>query len=129
MQLNKGETIVAYSNRIVDLISELESAVHNISELENKLTLLRGLPKDFEVKAETLLVKKYNPYKAVSRIIVRETRLHDSQIVEGKALLTHKKSEEVEEVLLHAARWEKKPEVSGINGIKKARSKNLRTEK
>lgn len=44
MKLKKGERVVSYSNRMVELVSELSSASH-ISRTEMKRALLRGFTK------------------------------------------------------------------------------------
>lgn len=67
MQLKTGEKFVAYSDRVVELINELESTGHNISELEKEHSLLRSMPKQFDITAKTIMGRTYSCYKTFSR--------------------------------------------------------------
>lgn len=52
VKLKKAKAIITYSNEILELVSELESAGHIVSKIEKKRDLLCGLTKDFEITAE-----------------------------------------------------------------------------
>lgn len=52
IRLQNGEKIVIYSNRILELFGELESAGPKISQLEVKRALLRRLIKHYDVTVE-----------------------------------------------------------------------------
>lgn len=67
MQLKKGETIVAYLKRIVEVINRLESPGRNILELERKRILRIGLSIEFNFTAETIVDRKYSYYEAVPK--------------------------------------------------------------
>lgn len=53
--LKKVKQIVEYSNRLQELVGELDSAVHVVSDSEQKPVHLCELPGDFNVTAETII--------------------------------------------------------------------------
>lgn len=89
IRLDKGEKVVGYSNRILDLVNELESAGHQVSEVEKKRALLRGLTSEFDVTAETIMDGKHSYHEAVSKLIIRETRIQDTAEKEEKAFVAN----------------------------------------
>lgn len=88
ISLKRGEKIVEYSNKILGLVGELESAGYTVSKVEQKHALLRGLPKEFDVTAEAIMISEQNYNQAVAKLIVRETRLEDLEIGREKAMAT-----------------------------------------
>lgn len=52
---NKGEGIFCYSNGILKLFIEPESAGHIVGEKERKRALLKDLPRHFDVTAEAIV--------------------------------------------------------------------------
>lgn len=88
VELEKGERIVEYSSRIVGLVGELQCAGHDVSDLEKKRALLRGLPKEYDVTVESVMASSHTYTEAVSRLIVRETRVREKEEISPKALMT-----------------------------------------
>ena len=88
ISMNKGESVVEYSSRIIGLVSELENAGHKISVVEQRRALLRGLPKEFDVTAEAALGAELTYHDVVARLIIRETRLKALDEAPEKALMT-----------------------------------------
>lgn len=68
-----SEKVVAYSNAVVQLVSELERAGHNISEEEVKRTLLRSLIMKSDITAESMMSVELSHNGAVAKLIVRKT--------------------------------------------------------
>lgn len=93
--LDKGEAIIECSNRILDLVSKLECATHSASKIEKKRALLRGLPPDFDVTAETILNSVCDFHEFVSKFIVRETRLWQTAEDEASVLVAHGSGDEM----------------------------------
>lgn len=77
ISLNKGEAIVEYSNRIMELVSGLKCAGHSITSIKQKRGLLRGLPEKFDVAAEVIMSARSDYHLALSKLIDRETRLQE----------------------------------------------------
>lgn len=75
IQMKKGEKVIEYSNRVEELVSELESAGHPTSVVEKKRALLRGLPTTFDITAETCMGGDFDYDESVAKLIVRETRI------------------------------------------------------
>lgn len=75
IQMAKGEKVIEYSNRVEELVSELESAGHHTSGVEKKRALLRGLPSTFDITAETIMGVNFAYDEAVAKLVVRETRI------------------------------------------------------
>lgn len=55
IKLKKEEKAITYSNRILELVSELQSANHEMSKVEMNRALLRGLAKEFDITAESII--------------------------------------------------------------------------
>lgn len=88
MTLEKGEKIIEFSSRIIGLVGELEKAGHDVSVVGKKGILLRGLPADFDVTSEAIMSTPHDFSQAVSKLIVRETRLKDLENSSEKAVTT-----------------------------------------
>lgn len=58
MKLQKGEMVISYSNRIIELISKLGSEGPFISEIEKKRFLLRELTSDIDITAGVMMDSK-----------------------------------------------------------------------
>lgn len=86
-QLEKGEKIVEFTDRIMELVWELNSADHTISEFEEKPTLFRGLPSEYNVASETVMSAKLGFHEAVFRLAVRETRVKTKELSGAKTSL------------------------------------------
>lgn len=55
MQLEKGEKILECSNRIVEVINELDDPGHGVCRVEQKRALLCDLPETYDVITEHIL--------------------------------------------------------------------------
>lgn len=77
ISIQNGGKIVEYSNQMLDLVGELESAGHKMLQMKQRRASLKGLSKDFEAAAEAFMRSAGYWNGAVSRLIVRETRLND----------------------------------------------------
>lgn len=75
----------------MELVCELDGAGHTISEHEQKRALLRGLPPEYDVTAETIMSESLGYREAVSKMVVREIRLASTQFGGGKAVLNYTK--------------------------------------
>lgn len=75
IQLEKREKILNYSNRVIELIIELDVAGHNVNRFEQKRALLCSLPSAYEVTAEHILESNFSFEDAFARLIVRESRI------------------------------------------------------
>lgn len=54
-QLENSEKNFDFSNKILELVNELKSAGHLITEIERKRELLRGLSKEVDVTVEAIM--------------------------------------------------------------------------
>lgn len=88
IELKKGEPIIRYSNRLQGLVSEPDVAGHKVSEIDQKRALLCSRTGDFDVTPETFIDIEYDYDKAISRLIVRETRLAEKETGTAQALMT-----------------------------------------
>lgn len=75
----KGEMIATYSSRIAELVNELLSAGWAISDIEKKRAFLHGLMKEFDFTVEAIMVGNYSYGEAVSKLIVRETHVKQTE--------------------------------------------------
>lgn len=83
--LEKGKNIVEHSSKIVGLIGELNIAGNELSGIDKKRALLRGLPSEFDVTIEAEMGDKFTYGETVKKLIGRESRLKESENVGGKA--------------------------------------------
>lgn len=90
MKLQKEETVISYSNQIIELIRELESAPHLILEIEKKRAILRGLTSDIDVTVEVIMDRKMSYHEALFKLNVKKTRLKGSEDETEKTLLIQK---------------------------------------
>lgn len=56
-------------------MAELYNAGHVVLEVEKKRFFLRGMPKDCDMTVEGIMSLKHSYCEAVSKLIVRESRL------------------------------------------------------
>lgn len=75
----KGKHIVEYYSEITKLDAKLEDAGNTISALQRKRALLPGLPKDYSATREAIMSVEQNYNQAISKFIVWELRLRDSE--------------------------------------------------
>lgn len=85
--LREGEEVVTYFNQIAEIVNEVENAGHSISGIEKKRALLRDRSNAFDVTVEAIMGGTYSYHEAVSKSMVRETRLQESEDNAEKALL------------------------------------------
>lgn len=78
---------VGYSNPIMELANDLKSAGHSVSEIEHRRTSLKGLTRDFDVTAEAIKSVSHCFQNAVFKVIVRKTRLEESEVHKEIALM------------------------------------------
>lgn len=88
MTLGISEEFIQFSNRVLELVSELRSSRHQVSTMEQKRASLRGLSKDFDVAAETIMSGNYSYDEAVAKLMIRETKIQDVERVSSKAMIT-----------------------------------------
>lgn len=86
--LGERKRNVEVSYRMLGLVSEIESAGHQVSSVEQKRALIRRLPKDFDVTAETIMIVNYSYYEAVAEPIVREIRIQDLEEALNRAMIS-----------------------------------------
>lgn len=87
IQLEKRKKVVEYSSRLKALLNMLEYAGFAVLEIEQKHTLVRGLAAELYVTIRTIICAESNFQQAVSRYVVRELRLQQSDIIVNKALV------------------------------------------
>lgn len=75
---------------MVELFSELESAGHTITEIDEKRTLLRGWSCNLDVTADSIRDGTHGYQEAVSRFIVCEPHLQESEGDVENELLTQR---------------------------------------
>lgn len=75
VKVQRGEVKIAYLNRMLETVSEIERAHSSISALEKKHALLRKLTKVFEILAKIIIAENYNFHEAASKLIFREMKL------------------------------------------------------
>lgn len=89
VQLKRGEKTVEFSNRIIELVAGLESAGHTAIEIERKRALLRGLPRELDVTAKSIMSAGQIHEESVTEPIIREMRLQDIEEVSERAMFMH----------------------------------------
>lgn len=88
----KGEQVIQNSRRVLEIVDELESAGHIVSEIEQKKTLQRGLPQEYDFTAEAIIIMPHKFNQVVSKLIVRETQLKEIDTTSERALVKSNKS-------------------------------------
>lgn len=73
--LKKGDRLIIYSNPIMEVVSEPQSAGHEISVALMKPALLKRLPEKIFITVESIIGVGISYNEAVSKLIVRETCL------------------------------------------------------
>lgn len=81
IRLKKRVKILEYSNQIVELINELDSAGYSVSRDKQKRALIRGLPSSYVVTAKHILGSNFSFGDVAAKLIVRESRIlqHEEQ--------------------------------------------------
>lgn len=92
ISLQEEGKITEYSNRLQGLFSELDSASHKVSDMEQKCTLQRGLPDDDDFTAESIMTGEDTFSCADSKLVLRETRLLKKDAGLEHAFFTRTKS-------------------------------------
>lgn len=88
IRMGVNEAVIKYSNRIENLVNELEAAGHCVSSLEKKRALLRGLRSEFLVVAQVIRTTGQGYTEAVSQLIVHESNSEVTVSDSTTALLT-----------------------------------------
>ena len=92
LKMREKDSIIEYSNKIQNLVNELQAAGHSISELEMKRALLKGLRSEFVVTAEVIRSSGVYYSTAVSNLIIRESTMDDTTANKEQALSTKLKN-------------------------------------
>lgn len=79
---------MAYSSQVSGLVLELKNAGHVMYEVDQKCTLLYGLPKHYDVTVESVMSFNHTYSESVPKLIVRETRLCNADETSLLALVT-----------------------------------------
>lgn len=72
----------------MELVSEFESADHNISKVEMSKALFRGWTKDLHVTADSIMSFGIGCHEAVAKLIERKAQLDESEQISQNALIT-----------------------------------------
>lgn len=83
-----------YPNRLQRLVIALDSAGHEVSDMEQRCSLYRGLSDDFDVTVESKRRGKDSFHRTVSKIFIRETRLLEKDAGSEQAFVTRTKNTE-----------------------------------
>lgn len=79
LTLKRGEHIVEYLSRLIELVSKLEGAGYSVSEMDRKHTLLRGLPNEYDVIVEVIRALEHTYSHSVAKLMVSETRALENE--------------------------------------------------
>lgn len=88
VKLEKGEEIVGYSKRIMELVNELVSACHSVSDLERKRSLLQVRNREFDATVEAIMDGSHPYHEVFYKLIFKETRLQESEDNSEKEFVT-----------------------------------------
>lgn len=90
IHLKNGESIIEYSSRILELVSELKCTGHAASRIEQNLLLLLGLPTELEVTLKSIMGAEDDFHEAVSKLWVREFFIKQLEDKIESVLAVHK---------------------------------------
>lgn len=90
IKLKTGRKIVELSSWILEFFKEIDSAGHSVSILKQKRTLLRALPKEYDVTVEFAMNANCDYHQAVAKLIVRESRIIKQDNASNTALISLK---------------------------------------
>lgn len=88
--MSKYETSVAYSDRILELVCELEQTKHAILDLKKKQALLRGSKKDFEATAKAIIDESFTYHEAIPKLTVPQLQIQESDKVAEETTVAQK---------------------------------------
>lgn len=99
MSPGNGETIIEYSYRIMELVTELVCIGHATFNVDQKPALLRRLRTVIDVIAGTIMTSQYEFHEVVTKLIVRKSCI--KQIVDKTEAARTVRSEKSERETFH----------------------------